>query len=77
METKLQLDNARLHCTKLEEQLAEKDEYFTNREKEIQDHYKSEISKGNVHNNLNSFKLLLTNYFIFSGESTPRTRRTF
>lgn len=52
MDTKVQLESARLNCTTLENQLAEKDEYYTNREQEIQEHYKSEIKKGkNVHHN--------------------------
>lgn len=46
METKVQLENARLSCTKFEGELAEKDEYFKSRELEIQDHYKSEFLKG-------------------------------
>lgn len=48
METKVQLENARLNCTTLENQLVEKDKYYTNREQEIQEHYKGEISKGKI-----------------------------
>ncbi|KAJ6649949.1 hypothetical protein Bhyg_05192 [Pseudolycoriella hygida] len=45
METQLQLENVRINCTKLESQLAEKDEFYQSREKDLHDQYQSEISK--------------------------------
>ncbi|XP_037038955.1 uncharacterized protein LOC119076360 isoform X2 [Bradysia coprophila] len=45
MDTKVQLENARLCCSQLEDQMAEKNAFFSNREKEIEDHYNGELIK--------------------------------
>ncbi|KAG4071912.1 hypothetical protein HA402_006073 [Bradysia odoriphaga] len=45
MDTKVQLENSRLCCSQLEDQLAEKNALFRNREKEIEDHYSGELMK--------------------------------
>lgn len=47
LDTKLQLDNARQVCGGLEDQLIEKDAYYSAREKDLQELHRCEITKGN------------------------------
>lgn len=48
IETKIALDDVRLACGRLEDKLIEKDEYYSKRDKDLQELHQCELTKGKL-----------------------------